>query len=177
MRIETERLIIREIEPSDASAIISMSADGSLNDVGFDTNCASWIDNWIVEARALTAKDDPLVSFLAYTIQLKGTDLVIGSVGCSYYEDLKKVGITYCIGAPYRNHGYATEAAKAYTQYFFQRYTVNEMIATIREANEFSWKVIEKSGYRLTERRMYQDINDTSEEFYRFYAMTLSGIS
>ena len=34
----------------------------------------------------------------------------------SYYEDLQKIGITYFIGAQYRNNGYAAEAAKAYTQ-------------------------------------------------------------
>ena len=68
-------------------------------------------------------------------IEDKRTGSPVGSVGCSYYEDLGKVGITYFIGADFRNNGYASEAVKAYVCYFFEHYDENEMIATIREDN------------------------------------------
>lgn len=147
-----------------------MALDGSLKDIGFDTDCGKWINSWIADAKELTRKDDPTIEYLAYTVQLKSSKTVIGSVGCSYYEDLEKVGVTYFIGAKYRNNGYATEAVKAYIKYFFQHYGINEIIATIREDNISSWKVIEKSGFRLNDRKMYKDLNDEFEEMYRFYS-------
>lgn len=172
MIIETERLILRDLESSDGKIFAEMALDGTLRNIGFDVNCNEWIDRWIVEAKELTAKDDPTIEYLAYAIQLKQSKIVIGSVGCSYYEDLKKVGITYFIGAQYRNRGYASEAAKAYIQYFFQHYNIHEIIATIREENASSWKVIEKTGFHLTERKMYKDLDDDFKELYRFYSMT-----
>lgn len=172
MRIETDRLVIRELESTDEKSFVKMASDGSLKDIGFDTDCNMWMKGWMVEAKELTDKDDPTSEYLAYTIQLKHSAIVVGSVGCSYYDDLDKVGITYFIGANYRNKGYASEAVKAYVQYFFQHYGMQEIIATIREENVSSWKVIEKAGFRLQERKMYQDLNDEEEEMYRFYART-----
>ena len=172
MTLETERLIIRELEASDGMLFAEMALDGSLKDIGFDTDCNAWISQWIVEAKELAGKDDPTSDYLAYTIQLKRSETVIGSVGCSYYKDLEKVGITYFIGAKYRNSGYASEAVKAYVKYFFEHYDINEIIATVREENISSWKVIEKCGFDLIERKMYKDINDEFEKPYRFYSAT-----
>ena len=81
------------------------------------------------------------------------------------------MGITYFVGAKFRGKGYAAEAAKAYVRYYFDHYDENEIIATIREENIASWKVIEKSGFVLTDKRMYKDINDTDELQYRFYSV------
>lgn len=94
---------------------------------------------------------------------------VIGSVGCSYYEDFRETGITYFIGAQYRNNGYAVEAVKVYIDYYFNHYNAKRMIATVRDENLPSWKVIEKVGFILREKRMYKDLNDHEEKLYRFY--------
>lgn len=171
VEIETGRLIIRELVLSDENALIQMASDGSLKDIGFDMDCNEWMKNWIVEAKELTGRDDPTEEYLAYAIQLKESGIVIGSVGCSYYEDLEKVGVTYFIGGNYRNKGYASEAVKAYIQYFFRRYRINEIIATVREENISSRRVIEKSGFRLGERKLYKDLNDEFEEMYCFYSV------
>ena len=167
--IETDRLIIRDVALPDGEAFIHMASDGSLNDVGFDKDCSSWMDDWIIEAQNLAREDNPRKYYLAYVIDDKRTGATVGSVGCSYYEDLEKVGITYFIGADYRNNGYASEAIKAYVCYFFEHYDENEIIATIREDNLPSWKTIERAGFSLTEKKMYRDINDANEELYRFY--------
>ncbi len=76
---------------------------------------------------------------------------VVGSVGCSYYEDLRETRITYFVGAQYRNNGYAVEVVKAYTEYFLKCYNAKRIIATVRNENVPSWKVIEKAGYILLE--------------------------
>lgn len=173
MYIETERLIIRDLQIEDELAYITMASDGSLNDCGFDKDCGKWICHWITEARKLAYHDNPLKEFLAYTVCLKNENIVIGSVGCSYYEDLYETGITYFIGAQYRNKGYATEAVQAYVNYFLSHYDVPRLIATVRDENISSWKVVEKIGFVLTEKRMYKDLNDDKEEFYHFYELKM----
>lgn len=170
MLIKTDRLIIRDLETADGQIFSAMASDGSLDDVGFDIECGSWMDEWVAEARQLAAEDDPTADYLAYTVELKDTYEVIGSVGCSYYKDMEKVGIVYFVGREYRNHGYAAEAAKAYVRYFLQQYEQDEIIATIREDNVPSWRTIEKAGFRLTEKKLYQDIDDETEQMYRFYS-------
>ena len=172
MKIETQRLLIRDIKTEDAIPFVEMAADGSLTDCGFDRDCGSWITNWIAEAKGFAFRDNPNMDYLAYTIILKTEAAIIGSIGCSYYEDLQKTGITYFIGAQYRDNGYAVEAVQAYTEYFFNHYNVKRMIATVRNENIPSWKVIEKAGFILNEKRMYKDLNDDEEKLYRFYEIT-----
>lgn len=173
MFLETQRLIIRDLETGDAIPFAEMAVDGSLNDIGFGQDCGNWIAEWISEAKDFAARNNPGMDYLAYTIVLKDKNIVVGSVGCSYYEDFRETGITYFIGAQYRNNGYATEAVKAYTEYFREHYHVKKMIATVRAENVSSWKVLEKAGYKLMEKRMYQDINDDKEELYHFYELVL----
>ncbi len=169
MQIETQRLLIRDVKTEDGIPFVKMAADGSLNDCGFDRDCGNWMTEWIDEAKEFAFRDDPNTDYLAYTITLKDKAEVIGSVGCSYYEDLQKTGITYFIGAQYRDNGYAVEAVKAYTEYFLNHYHAKRMIATVRDENIPSWKVIEKVGFILSEKRMYKDLDDDEEKLYRFY--------
>lgn len=136
MFIETERLIIRSIEPMDEQAYIDMASDGSLQDIFGDcSDCREWMGTWIQEARALDRQNNPAREYLAYTVTDKQRGIPLGSVGCSYYEDLKQVGIVYFIGSAFRGQGYAAEAATAYAQYFFTHYDIHKLIATVRENN------------------------------------------
>ena len=173
MFIETERLIIRSIESADEQAYIEMASDGSLHDIFGD--CSNWhecIGSWIQEAQELEREDNPGREYLAYAITEKQTGTLLGSVGCSYYEDQKQTGMCYFIGAPYRGQGYAAEAAAAYVDYFFSHYDIHKIIAAIREDNTASWKSMEKTGFILTDTRMYQDVYDKKAELYRFYELS-----
>ncbi len=172
MYIETERLIVRSLERGDEKVYAKMAEDGSLDEVGFDVNCAEWMDDWINEAMGLTENDNPRGDYIPCTILDKGTKEIIGNVGCTYYEDTDQIGICYFVGADFRRKGYASEAIKAYTDYFFDHYNENEIIATIKHDNEESYKTAEKSGFKLIETKMYKDIYDDEEELYHFYKMT-----
>lgn len=169
MRTETDRLIIRSIEPGDELRFAEMAKDGSLSEVGFDEHCSEWMGEWIAEALELTRKDDPRADYIPCTIVLKSTGEIIGSVGCSYYEDTDKVGICYFAGTEFRKKGYVSEAVKAYLLSFFENYEEPEILATILDSNVASWKTAEKAGFELLETKMYQDIYDEEEKLYRFY--------
>ncbi len=169
MKIETQRLLIRDVKTEDEVPYINMASDGSLNDCGFDVNCSRWITKWIAEAKEFAARNHPDRDYLAYTIALKGEATVIGSIGCSYYDDLRETGVTFFVGSQYRGNGYATEAVRAYTDYFLQHYHTGKLIATVRDENTPSWKAVEKAGFILKKKRMYRDVNDADEQLYRFY--------
>lgn len=171
MFLETDRLIIRDLMLEDEAPFVEMASDGSLSDIGFDRDCSGWMKSWIKESKELANEDNPAADYLAYTIVLKETGTVIGSIGCSYYDDFQETGITYFIGAKYRDNGYAAEAAKIYIEYFFNHYNIPELIATVREENVSSWRVVEKTGFEFVEKKRYRDINDENEEMYRFYKM------
>ena len=45
------------------------------------------------------------------------------------------------------------------------------MIAMVSDENVPSWKLAERAGFTLTDKRMYKNLNDDIEELYRFYVM------
>lgn len=171
MKLETERLIIRSIRQGDEIAYAEMAKDGSLDQIGFDEDFCEWMGGWIKEALELTEKDDPRADYIPCTILLKSTGEIIGNVGCTFYDDMKKVGICYFAGSAFRRAGYVTEAAKAYISYFFEHYHESEMIALILDSNRPSWRTAEKIGFELSGIKMYKDVCDEKEELYRFYTM------
>lgn len=172
MIFETKRLLVRLPISEDGEHFIKMAADGSLAEVGFDEGSESWMEEWITEANALALVNEPRGAYLSYSIVLKETGEVIGSVGCSYYMDLDQVGICYFIGSKYRGQGYAKEVVKAYAEYFLKSYNTKPLIATIKDCNEEAWKVAESAGFKLVETKNYKDITDYDEVLYRFYEIT-----
>ncbi len=175
MYLETERLIIRSIRSEDETAFIEIASDGSLDEDifgGWPGEYAVFIHDWIAEAMELDREDNPEKDYLAYAIVEKASGTVIGSVGCSYYEDSGEIGPVYFIGTSYRGKHYATEAMKAYGRYFFEHYNKSKLPAIIRTENIASCKSAKQAGFRLAESKMYQDSYDAQPKLYNFYEMT-----
>ena len=171
MYIETTRLLLRDFLPEDEQSLIHMASDGSLQEIWGDcSNCHIWMKDFIRESAALAQKNDPTKEYLAYAIEEKEKHMLLGSLGCSFYEDIQEVGLTWFIGADHRGMGYMAEALRAYIQYFFGHYRIPRLIATIREDNIASWKTAEKAGLVLEKKAVYQDIYDKEPSLSRFYA-------
>lgn len=172
MYIETERLIIRSISLEDEQAFIEMASDGSLSEIYGDcSECDKWMGEFISDAIQLEQQNDPYKEYLAFTIVNKLNNEVIGSVGSSYYEDLKEIGITYFIGAKFRGNGYAPEAVQAFITYFLEKYDVARVIATARVENIVSCKILENVGFVLCETKPYQDLYDEVEVMNNIYKL------
>lgn len=172
MRLETKRLIIRSIQPTDENALIDMAADGSLWEIFGDcSECQKWMGEFIRDAIRLEAEDDPYHEYLAFAIEDKNSHMMVGSVGSSYYEDFKEVGVTYFIGAEYRGNGYAAEALQCLVEYLFARFHLNRLVATANINNTASCKTLEKVGFSLMETKMYQDLYDECENMSNIYEL------
>ena len=170
MTIHTPRLTLRPIQHGDEIILEEMSRDGSFSELGLDSDCAEWIGEWIDEAISLAEQDNPRVDYICWIVCLKDDGKVIGTVGNTYYEDTGKIGITYGIGAEYRQKGFAAEAVKAYLDFFFDHYGEDEIIATVLDENVSSCKTAEKAGFDLLDVCMYQDIYDDEPRLYHFYS-------
>lgn len=172
MILETKRLIIRSIQPSDEKAFIDMASDGSLTEIYGDcSECHKWMGEFIREAIRLEAEDDPYHEYLAFAIADKSSQMVVGSVGSSYYEDFKEVGVTYFIGADYRGNGYAAEALQCFVKYLFERYPLKKLVATANVGNTASCKTLEKAGFTVIETKLYQDLYDECENMSNIYEL------
>lgn len=170
MRIETERLVIRSLKLEDEQAFIAMTSDGSLTEIFGDcSDCDKWMGNWIKEAIQLDAENNPNKAYLAYVIEDKIRNQVIGSIGTSYYEDLNRIGVTYFLGTHFRGKGYMAEAVQAYVQYFFNHYEADTIFALVRVENKPSCATLEKAGFTLLETKFYKDLYDETEELRNFY--------
>ncbi len=172
MFLETKRLNIRSLRTSDEKVFIEMASDGSLTEIYGDcSECHKWMGEFISDAIKLEQEDNPFNEYLAFAIEDKIRNIVIGSVGSSYYEDFSEVGVTYFIGADYRGNGYAAEALQCFADYMFTGYNLKKLVATVRVANIASCKTLEKAGFSVVETKMYQDLYDVSEELSNIYEL------
>lgn len=170
IHLETDRLLIRSLRPSDEKAFIEMASDGSLTEIFGDcSECDKWMGNFIKEAMRLELENDPCKEYLAYVIESKKEHKAICSVGTSYYEDFQEIGVTYFIGAKFRGCGYAAEALRAFAGYILTNYPVNRLMATANAKNKASCKTLERAGFQLTDIRPYRDLYDEREELSHFY--------
>lgn len=170
MYLETDRLIVRSIQPSDEKAFVEMASDGSLWEIFGDcSECHMWMGEWITDAMKMEKMNNPFQEYLAFVIVDKDSQEVMGSVGSSFYEDFNEVGVTYFIGAKYRGHGYATEALRALVGYLYTTYEMNRLVATASVQNPASCKTLENAGFVLVETKMYQEMYDECATLSNIY--------
>ena len=86
MRIETDRLIIRDLEKKDKEQIFKIV--------------------WQKESI-------DMYECKRYAVALKDSDLLIGTVGMGLEDTINEVEMAYFIDEEYQGKGYATEALKA----------------------------------------------------------------
>ena len=146
--LETERLILRKFEISDAENMFkNWSSDSEV------TKFLTWethksiddskeiISFWIHEY------DKP--DFYQWAIVLKDIKEPIGSISVvGKNEKLGIVHIGYCIGSKWWNQGLTTEAFQAIIPFFFKEVGVNRIESQHDPNNPNSGRVMKKCGLR-----------------------------
>lgn len=89
-------------------------------------------------------------------------DKAVGSIGFRLHTDVERVSaeIGYWLGEPFWNKGITTEALSFLTKYAIEKYKLTRVFAVPYEWNDASFKVLEKSGYRLEGRMRKSVIKD-----------------
>ena len=124
---------------------------------------------WIEEAVEYDKRDNPeMIIWHIQFVSRKTIELLV-RLGVHGTMILSKQVLHIFLGKEYRGKGYALESLKAYIEYFFKQYQINKIIATIRDDNINSWKLLEKTDFYLCEKKMWKDYDDSKECMYRFY--------
>ena len=137
MRIETDRLIIDSIRESDREDYFrNISHDRKVLET-FICRYAQTLEEFdfspYLQNRSL------------FAIRLKENERLIGIlVTCDETEESCEIG--YGIGSAYWNHGYATEAARAFIAYLFEVKELRTVCASFFTGNDASRHVMEKCG-------------------------------
>lgn len=143
MRIETERLVLRDLEPRDYDALCSMMDADTMWAYAHtfsDDEVAEWLEKQILRRR--------IWGFSLCAVELKETGEVIGQCGVTVQDCLGAhvPEIGYVFRRDRWHHGYATEAALACRDYAFETLGFNEVFSIIRDVNQASRRVALRLG-------------------------------
>lgn len=169
-RIETERLLLREVLIDDVNLIF---------DCWMQDDDVSRYMCW--KASSDIEKTKEFVNYelsqldnnqwKRWIIVLKETLEVIGTCLVFYNEDEKNWDISYNLGKKYWGKGYISEAMKTVMNYAINKLGMTECIAVHAIENPASGKIITKLGF-LFEKEIPYECNggeiQTVGKFYRF---------
>ena len=147
--LETQRLLLRELQPSDAEAAFQFYSDPDVMRY-YDVPMTRLEDvrEAIAEHRRRYEND----AAMRWAITLKGEDTVIGT--CGYWRDSTPddscwyATMSYVLAQPYWNQGIVTEALRAIIRYGFDHYRLHRIEAHAVIANPASLRVLRKLGFQ-----------------------------
>ncbi len=159
--IETERLLLRELWPSDDKDMFELDSNSEVHKY-LGKNPVIHIE-----------QSQELISMFRNQYQANGigrwatiekeTGLFIGWSGLKFITEPENNRVDYHdIGYRFMpqfwGKGYATEATKACLKYAFEEINLTEIIGAANEENNASRRVFEKCGLQFVEQFMWQDL-------------------
>lgn len=92
-----------------------------------------------------------LETFPAQNFAIFNEDEFVGGIGINLCSDvyIMNVELGYWIAEPYWHQGIATIAVGLMTNYIFENFAINRIVAEVFEYNKPSMRVLEKNGYYL----------------------------
>ncbi|SEK56932.1 Protein N-acetyltransferase, RimJ/RimL family [Aquimarina amphilecti] len=142
---ETNRLILRELQLSDARNFFLLNADSEVLKHTGDLSFKSIQD---AEKFLKDYQEYKNHGFGRWAVLLKDTNEFIGWCGLKRNEE-KYIDIGFRFFKNKWNKGYATESAIATLTYGFNHLHLNEIIGRVASENKSSIKVLEKLGMIL----------------------------
>ncbi|SMC29359.1 ribosomal-protein-alanine N-acetyltransferase [Andreprevotia lacus DSM 23236] len=145
--LETERLLLREIRDSDASALFAIYGDTALMrwfgmdplvDLAAAQNLVKVFASWRLLPNPGTR----------WAIQIKGETALVGTCGLfSWNRESRKCVVGYDLAAPVHGRGYMREALSAVISWGFMNMELNRIEAQIHPENTQSLKLARAIGF------------------------------
>ncbi|MCA9423532.1 MAG: GNAT family N-acetyltransferase [Candidatus Omnitrophica bacterium] len=143
--LETERLLLRPFETTDAARIALLAGDREIAATTLriphpykEEDAVKFIE--AVGKEILKGKS------AVFAIILKETGELIGSIGLHIDKDHENAEMGYWVGKPYWGKGYCTESASKILEYGFNNRNLHKIHAHFMECNPASGRVMEKIG-------------------------------
>lgn len=157
MRLETERLIIRDWSPEDAVAAFAIYGDPEvMRYVGNGKPFESLEQTKEILGRIIARTKDQPLGFWA--VENKPTGELIGGALLQDLPDHSDVEVGYHLGKPWWGKGYATELSTALVRYGFDTLKLNKIVGVTYPENLPSQRVLTKSGLSHVGSSLYADI-------------------
>lgn len=152
MKLETERLIIREPIIEDFEFIWQMRNDSEVTRFTGGVTSLSKAELYSRHVKRCQEKSD---SPKEYSVVLKTTGHYIGYCGFQFCEVYDGIEIIYGFLKKYWGKGYATESAKAVLKYGKESLGLEKIYAGVSLDNQASEKVLLNSGMKYVDRIKY----------------------
>jgi ribosomal-protein-alanine N-acetyltransferase len=162
--LETQRLLLRPFELSDAKDVQRLAGDWAIADTTLaiphpyeDGMAEAWISTHRPKFEA-----GELANF-AITLR-EGRELV-GAIGLTIRPGFDRAELGYWIGKPYWGRGYCTEAGQAVVEFGFAALDLNRIHAGHFARNPASGRVMQKLGMILEGTlRQHDKVHDQYED-------------
>lgn len=170
--IETERLILRPWQETEADTLFKYASDPDIGPI------AGWSPHTSVE-NSLEIIRTVFSAPETYAVVLKDSGEPVGACGIMFAECLHSAAmkpgeaeIGYWIGKPYWGQGFIPEAVKALLSRCFNELDLDAVWCGYYEGNSKSKRVCEKSGFKYhhTDSDVLSPLGDKRTE--HFYLMT-----
>lgn len=159
--IETERLLLRELLPSDAEAMFKMDANPNVHKYLWNKPTET-----IEETRKIIefVRNQYLQNNIGrFAMISKETNEFIGWAGLKFNTETLNgktnfYDIGYRLDEPFWGKGFATEASFAWLTYGFNTMKIKTMTASAQAENAASNRILQKIGMQLTDQYMEDGI-------------------
>lgn len=146
--LETERLVLRHLEPADAPFIFVLANDPDwlthIGDRGVHTldDARAYIENGPVAMYAQRGHG-------LYLVERRSDGVPMGMCGLLKRDSLEDVDLGFALMPAYRGAGYVTEAAQATLAHGHRQLGLRRIVAIVSPANAASARVLERVGMRF----------------------------
>ena len=168
-RLETKRLVLRELRLTDTEALFEIFSDEAVMRY-YDRPALTRLEEarQIIERNRLRFERG---EGIRWGITLKGEDHVVGSCMFSWHPHHRYAEIGYELARAYWNQGIITEALRAILSFGFETRNLHRVEAEVLLGNVASMRVLQKLGFQeegVLRERVF--VND------QFYDVKLFGL-
>lgn len=173
IKIETEKLVIREFFSSDAKTLNKIENQPHILKwmPDFESTISetiNWIDWKIGQYQKYNRKKPTVI----LGITLKKTNKLIGFIGIDSKEEVdNETEIAYFIDDKHLNKGYATEATKAMIDWIFENSDIEFLMAIIQIGNRASQRVIGKVGFKKLDTKTLFVLEEKENRDFYYYRL------
>jgi len=147
--LHTPRLLLREIVPSDAEAILSIRGDIQVTRLNSGKPLQTLDEAAELIEKGRLAYDDHRRIDWGIAFEAAPEAGLIGRVGFNYWlRQDRRASIGYDLGYVYWRKGIMTEAVRAVVQFGFAQMRLNRIEADTDTENVGSMRVLEKVGFK-----------------------------
>ncbi len=168
VRIETERLILREMTQADLDALCAILCDREVMEAAYGSpfsreEAQGWLDRHLKRYETL--------GFGLWAVVLKETGEMIGQCGLTiqHWREQEVLEIGYLFQKAHWHKGYAVEAARACQEYAFSVLDAERVCSIVRNTNIPAQQVALRGGMTKTDQASKR-FRNTDMEFFLYSA-------